>query len=372
MLVPILVAVALFFLLEKNFLPGLFSQSVPPKPFELLGWVIKLIKDDYVDVPDPSKTMDGAYKGLVDSLDILSSYLDAESVNRYRTRMQGPFQEPGLVLFKRYRTFPMIIGIEEDSPAAKADLKLGTPIYALDGRSTLEMSMLEIDLLLKSKEAIPVEFKLDQGAENEIVSLGREQLFTEPYAYTESEGLSGILKLRALYPPLVDHIKKDLLVRLKKTKEPLILDLRNCNEGTLQEAIDLINLFLKKDNIGYLEKTGGEKQRLSCSKKAELQDLPLFIWTNQATMGAAELVASVLHEHRSAQVVGAQTLGLVAQQQFFALEDGSGLILTAAIFHPASQAVFWEKGLTPDVKIEADNQKYSTYLQETRKLASQT
>ena len=52
LLVTLLVAVALFFLLEMNFLPGLFSQSVPPKPFEILGWVIKLIKDDYVEVPD--------------------------------------------------------------------------------------------------------------------------------------------------------------------------------------------------------------------------------------------------------------------------------------------------------------------------------
>ncbi len=372
LLVTVLIVVALFFLLEKHFLPGLFSQSVPPKPFEILGWVIKLIKDDYVEVPDPSTTMDGAYKGLVGSLDALSSYLDEDSVVRYQARMQGPFQETGLVLFKRYRSFPMIIGIEENSPAEKAELKLGTPVYALDGRSTLEMSMLEINLLLKSKEAGSVEFKFDQGSENEIVNLERVLLHEETYSYSEGEGLGGILKLNSLYPPLVDRIKKDLLVQLKKTTKPLILDMRNCNEGTLQEAISLINLFMSKDNIGYLEKTGGEKQTLSCSQTPELSDPPLIIWTNQATMGPSEIVASVLHEHRGAKVVGAQTLGLAAQQQFFALEDGSGLVLTSAVFYPASQEIFWEKGLMPDVKIKAENQNTGTYLEETRKLTSKT
>ncbi len=368
----LLITVALFFLLEMNFLPGLFSQSIPPKPFEILGLVIKLIKDDYVEVPDPSQAMEGAYRGLVDSLDALSSYLDEEGVRRFQARMEGPFQETGLVLFKRYNSFPMIIGIEENSPAEKAELKLGTPVYAMDGRSTLEMSMLEIDLLLKSKEAVPVEFKLDRGTENEIVNLERVLLHEETYTFSESEGFGGILTINSMYPPLVDQIKKDLLAQLKKTNNPLILDLRNCNEGTLPEALSLINLFMSKDNIGYLEKTGGEKQTLSCSQAPELQDIPLIIWTNQATMGTSEMVASVLHEHLGAKVVGAQTLGLAAQQQFFALEDGSGLVLTSAVFYPASKELFWEKGLKPDVKIEVESQNTGTYLEETLKLTSKT
>jgi carboxyl-terminal processing protease len=370
-LVTLLAAAILFVMLEMNFLPNLFSQSAPPKPFEILGWVIKLIRDDYVEVPDASKTMSGAYKGLVDSLDPLSSYLDAEGVTRYRTRMRGPFLEPGLVLYKKYRAFPLIVGIEEGSPAARADLKLGTPVFALDGKSTLEMSMLEIDLLLKSTASVPVELKLDQGTDTEeLVPLEREPLYSEPFEFRESEGLSGILKLRSLYPPLVERLKKDLVERLKKSGKPLVLDMRNCNEGTLEQTAALINLFLNKDNIGYLEKSGGEKQTLACTQAAELPDLPLFIWTNQATMGPAEMAASVLHEHRGAKVLGAQTLGMVAQQQFFALEDGSGLVLTSAIFLPTSQTAFWEKGLTPDVKIAVEDQTVSSYLQETRKLAS--
>lgn len=372
LLVTLLAAAALFIMLEMDFLPNLFSQSTPPKPFEILGWVIKLIRDDYVEVPDATKTMDGAYNGLVDSLDPLSSYLDPEAVTRYQTRMQGPFLEPGLVLFKKYRAFPMIVGVEEDSPAARADLKLGTPVFALDGKSTLEMSMLEIDLLLKNAAAVPVELKLNQGTDaDEIVPLEREQLYAGPFEFAESEGLSGILKLRALYPPLVQLIKKELAVRLKQAGNPLVLDMRNCNEGTIEEAVALVNVFLNKDNIGYLEKSGDVRETLTCSRAAVLPDLPLVIWTNQGTLGPAELAASVLHEHRGAKVVGTQTLGMVARQQFFALDDGSGLVLTTAIFHPASQDLFWEKGLTPDVKITAEDQTFSNYLQLTRKLASQ-
>jgi len=88
----------------------------------------------------------------------------------------------------------------------------------------------------------------------------------------------------------------------------------------------------------------------------------LVIWTNQATIGPAEAVVGVLKEFKKAKIIGLPTPGLVAKQNFFLLEDGSGLLLTSAIFHLRSGKKLWEKGVEPDIKIEREDQSFSSYL----------
>jgi len=117
--------VFLFLLLEKNILPGFSSKSPPPKDLQIIGAVINLIKNHYVEEPDPSKTMEGAFKGLVDSLDILSSYLDKEIALKYELQNKNALRATGIILYKRYGTFPQVIGIIKDSPAEKNKIQIG-------------------------------------------------------------------------------------------------------------------------------------------------------------------------------------------------------------------------------------------------------
>jgi carboxyl-terminal processing protease len=76
-------------------------------------------------------------------------------------------------------------------------------------------------------------------------------------------------------------------------------------------------------------------------------------------------VAGVLKEFKRAKVIGLQTLGLVAKQNFAVLEDGSGLLLTSGIFHLSSGEKLWEQGIKPDIKINGEDQSSSTYLKKS-------
>ncbi|GAI07722.1 unnamed protein product, partial [marine sediment metagenome] len=105
-LLSVLVVVSLFFLLEKNFLPGISTKSPSSKNLQFLGIVIDLIKNHYIEEPNPLKTMEGAFKGLVDSLDILSSYLDKESAIKYKYQKEERLKETGIILYKKYGSFP--------------------------------------------------------------------------------------------------------------------------------------------------------------------------------------------------------------------------------------------------------------------------
>jgi carboxyl-terminal processing protease len=365
LLIVLLVAVSLFFLLERRFLPGVTSKLSPYKSFELLGNVIGLVKRDYLAEVDPERTMKGALKGMIDSLDLLSSYLDKENALKYLELKNTRLKDTGIILSKGYGSFPMVIGVVENSPAEEKGIQIGDTISTLDGKSTMIMSLVEANLYLKNKEAKPVKLEVLRGMKTEEVSIERKLLFEKASAISQVEGTSGILKIHHLYPPCVNSIRREVLPALKSSKKPLILDLRNCHEGEIDEGLELINLFLKADNIGYFEKNRGAKATVSSPKDASLQRLPLAIWINQAPIGAAEIVASVLRDMRQAKIIGVPTLGLAAKQKLFPLEDGSALLLTTSVFRLKSGKKLWEKGVEPAVKIDMKDQSYSSYLKKT-------
>ena len=365
LLLTVLATVSLFFLVERNFLPGLPSQLSPHKSFELLGKVIYLIKNDYIEKANPAETMKGAFKGMVDSLDVLSCYLDRESVLRYSQRKEANLKDIGVILYKKYGSFPLIIGIIENSPAEKKGIQIGDYISAIDDRLTRMMSLVETHLYLKDRDNNPIKLRILKGAKTQEVRVERTLLFKGRFSYMPATGTSGILTIHQLYPPCVSKIKEKIIPRLYSKKKALILDLRNCHEGDIEEARKLINLFLRAPEIGYFEKKGTSKEILSCPDDAELEKFPMVIWTNQATIGPAEIVAGVLKEFKIAKIVGFPTPGLVAKQNFIDLEDGSGLLLTSGIFHLLSGKKLWEKGVMPDIKIDMKNQGFISYLKKS-------
>lgn len=373
LLLALLIGTSLFLLLERNFLPGLSSKDSDYERYTLLARVAKLIQNEYVEAPNPSKTMEGAFKGLVDSLDTLSTYLDKESVIRYHQRKEKDIKDIGIILYKKFGLFPQVVGIIENSPAEKKGIKIGDYISAMDNRSTLMMSLIEVNLYLQAKNESPIDLKVLKRFSSEdatVLKVARKQLFKERFSYSLAKGTSGILKIHKLYPDCVSRIKEKALPRLKQQKRPLILDLRNCYEGEIEEAQKLINLFMTSPKIGYFEKKGKAKEILSCTEEAELEKLPLIIWTNQATIGPAEAVASVLKEFRKAKIIGLQTGGLVAKQLFFTFEDKSGLLLTSGVFTLGSGKKLWEKGVKPDIKINKETQSQPEYLKKTHNILS--
>ena len=364
-LIIILTIVSLFFLLEKGFLPGITSNLTPRKGFELLGRVIGIVKRDYIEEVDPEKTMRGALKGMVNSLDVLTSYLDSENVAKYLQLKRSVLLDTGMILYKKYNSFPVLIGIVDNSPAQKRGLKIGDTISALDGKSTLAMSLIEARLRLKDIEKKPVAVKVLKRGKAEVKKIEREPLFKKPYSFLPGENIKGILRINQLYPPCVDLIKKEVLPLLKSSRRELVLDLRDCHEGEMDEALKLVNLFLKADSVGYFEKNNGKREILASVQKAPLEKTSLVIWINQATMGPAEAVAGILQEVKKAKVIGVPTLGLVAKQELFLLEDGSGILLTTGIFHLKSGKKLWETGLEPEIEIKGLNQSSDVYLKKT-------
>ncbi len=360
------IALCLFFVLERSFLPGI-SQRLTHKGLDLLANVTRLVKNDYIDERDPAQTMDGAYKGLIDSLDPVSSYLDPDVTAKYLGRASR-WADIGVVLFKgSFGLFPQVVGIVEGSPAEKAGLKPGDTFSAMDGRGTFNWSSLEANLYLKDLEQKPVSLKVLRENQSLELKAERALLFPEPFSFSSTDRFA-VLRLHNLYSPCVSEVRKKVLPLLKSRKKPLILDLRNCYEGEIEEARDFLNIFIQSPQIGSFEKKGGTKEPVACPAQPESAGLPAAVWTNRGTMGASELVAAVLQGTKKVKVIGLKTFGLVSRQVFFPLQDGSSILITSGIFTLASGKKLWEEGVDPEETIGLEDQSSSAYFKRTAAL----
>lgn len=369
-LLAVLSGACLFFLLEKTAVRAVSTGSAPAKNSDLLERVINLIRNDYIEEKDPIQTMDGSFKGLVNSLDAGCSYLNAESTARYQSQKSASLQETGLILYKRFGGFPQVIGLVENSPAVKAGIEIGDYVTEINGTGTAPMSLAEANLYVCDTEAIPVSLKMLRDDKILEFKVERAVLFPKLVEYLARDGTGGILRVFKLTPSVALEIKAKLAPALKKQKKPVILDLRNCSEGSLEAAQQLVNLFLRADSIGYMAGRTEAKETVSAAGDPVLEKTPLVVWVNQATIGPAEAVAGILKDFKRARVVGLSTPGLVARNEYVPLEDGTSVLLTSGVFCLRSGVKLWGQGVEPDAKVESASSDIGAFLKKTQELLS--
>ena len=356
-------AAALFFVVQMGFLPGGFKPAAP-KGFELLDSLMRIIRNDYLEVRDPVQTAEGAYRGLVNSLDPLSAYLNKDLAAKYLA-LTGGETDPGVVILKRYASFPQVASVVEGSPAEKIGIKLGDLLSAIEGRNSLSMSLAETVLRLKGTDEQPVKIRVLRGGETLDLDVPRAIIFPKPFTFVRTAGKPAILRIHRFVPSLDSDLRREVLPALKNPKTALVVDLRNCQDGDLEAARKFVNLFVKTADAGYFENRGGVKQAVACPAEPELGTLPLAVWVNAGTAGAAEFAAGVLQEVRKAKIVGFPTPGLVGRTEFFSLKDESAIVLTAGVYSLPSGRKLWDEGLRPDVSLPIDKLDEKSYLEKT-------
>ena len=182
---------------------------------------------------------------------------------------------PGIVVLKRYAAFPQVVAVIEKSPAEAAGVKLGDLLSAIGGRNTLSMSLTEVKLLLSGTDEQPVDIRVLRG--NDTHNLERAARPASSRRRSRSPGPPASRPACASTVSthgLVAGIRRDVVPALKARKSPLVLDLRDCQDGTIDEAKKLVNLFVKAADAGRFEGRGGAKETVSCPAEAELGAVP--------------------------------------------------------------------------------------------------
>jgi len=325
---------------------------------ELLAEAITVIQSEYVEEVDPRRLIYGALKGMVESLDRHSQFLDPEAFSEMQVETKGEFGGVGLEITLSRDGVLTVVAPMDDTPAAKAGLRPQDRIVKIDGESTRGISLHEAVVKLRGRPGSRLALTILREDESRMfeATLTRAviQIRSIKEARPEADGI-GYVRVSEFQ----DHTARDLersLEGLEKSVplQGLILDLRNNPGGLLDVAVDVAGLFLPSGSPvlstrGRLEKQS--QQFVSKSDHPRL-DFPMVVLINEGSASASEIVAGALRDGGRAILMGAKSFGKGSVQTVVPLRDGSAVRLTTSIYYtPAGQAIHG-KGLEPDVRVE--------------------
>jgi carboxyl-terminal processing protease len=313
--------------------------------------VVQLVDENYVEPVDMRKAMAGALRGLTDALDADSTYLTPQLVKSYESSAAPPAGDVGLELTRGYYLY--VVSARDGSPAAKAGLRSGDYIRAIDGRATRAMSPYEGMRLLRGAPGSKVALLVIRGnaAEPHELALVRERLAGAALTTRMANTTTGYVRVIDFTADTPARLRDAFQSLTKSGATRYVVDLRGTARGDVDHGIAAARLFVRSGTLS-VRQTKAAKDVVTANASDATISAPVVLLVDQGTAGAAEVFAAALDGNNRTELIGERTIGRAARQQLVKLPDGSGLLLSSTRYlSPASESIH-EKGLTPDVAVE--------------------
>jgi carboxyl-terminal processing protease len=315
--------------------------------------VVSLISSNYVEPVNLDKVMRGAMNGLADSLDADSAYLTPDEVRQVEAGTALAPAEVGVELTRQY--YLRIISARENSPAARAGLRTGDYVRAINDLPTRDMSVWEGVRALRGAPGSKVKltvFRSNQADPHDI-ELTREVLPLADVSGRIASAGVGYVRVQSIGARTLDQVKTQIADVTKSGASKLIVDVRRTSTGTYDQGVALARLFVAKGTLAMRESKGAPARETIVSNTGDgAVTVPVILLVDAGTSGAAEVFASALAGNERADLVGEHTIGRAGVQKLIKLPDGSGLWLTTVRYLTPAGAPLHEKGLTPTVGVE--------------------
>ena len=323
--------------------------------------VMQLVVDHYVENVDVRKAMRGAMRGLTDGLDVDSAFLGPDLVKAFESKDAQPPAETGIDLARGY--YLRVVSVRDGSPAAKAGIRTGDYLRAIDGRSTRDMSAFEGTRLLRGGVGSKTTLLVIRGnaAEPHEVAVARDRLAAPDVTSRMANGSTGYIRVAEFTANSAARIRQAVDALAKTGATRYVIDLRGNSRGDLEQGVDAARLFVRAGTLAVKvsrdpaaradAKDKTRKETIATQANDGAVSAPVALLVDTGTSGAAELFAAALDSNNRAELVGERTIGRTARQQLVKLPDGSGLLLTSIRYLSPSSAAIHEKGLTPDVHV---------------------
>lgn len=324
---------------------------------ELFTDVLSLIRGSYVEEVETTELIRGAIRGMLETLDPHSSFLNPEMFEEMQVDTHGEFGGLGVEITIRAGDIIVVSPIE-DTPADKAGIRAGDRIVEIEGRSTQDMDIMEAVKLMRGRKGEPVSLALQRNGENELLRLTivRDLIQIESVKSRMLDDYTGYIRISQFQDRTAQDLTRSLEILRQQHSgfNGLILDLRNNPGGLLDQAVAVADLFIADGLIVYTEGRDVEAQyRFSAHEQQTEPVYPLVVLINGGSASAAEIVAGALQDHKRAIILGEQSFGKGSVQTIIPLGDQSGLRLTTAKYYTPAGRSIQARGITPDIHIPA-------------------
>ena len=313
---------------------------------------MKLLKRNYNGEVDNHQLFDGAIKGMVESVgDPYTVYLNKKDFQQLSEMTVGSFGGIGIVFGKRGNDY-VVISALEDNPGAKAGIKSGDIITAIDDKSTREMNMEQVANKIRGKYGTIVTLELkDKEGKLRKVNVVRAEIKNPSVAGQMLANTKiGYIRIAMFNENTGDDFAKKYAELEKQGMQALVLDLRENPGGILDAGVDVARMLVPKGPIvSVIDKNGNKFEETSSLEKVKY---PLAVLVDHGSASASEIVAGAIKDTKSGKLFGVKTFGKGSVQSVYRLDNNTAVKITVAKYYTPSGVSIHNVGIEPDVKVE--------------------
>jgi carboxyl-terminal processing protease len=338
---------------------------------ELFTTVLEKVRHEYVD----GKTLTyqeliyGALKGMINTLDPHSEFMEPEKYNELQSDTEGKFGGLGIMIEMK-DNFVTVLAPMEDTPGAKAGILAGDRIIKIDGKSAEKLGLQDAVDHLRGDPGTDVSLTVLRPSTGKVIdyTLTRAEIKVDMVKDINNKKEFPLGEDKIGYVRLVqfgEQTSADLETAIHKLKDQgmqgFILDLRGNPGGLLDQAVDVCSKFLPRHQL--VVSTEGQnaatdsKTFYATGHGDELNGMPMVVLVNFNSASASEIVSGCLQDLHRGLIMGEKTFGKGSVQSIIPLNDGSALRLTTAKYYTPSHKVIHGQGITPDCVVPVSDEE---------------
>ncbi|NOZ08519.1 MAG: PDZ domain-containing protein [FCB group bacterium] len=314
--------------------------------------LISLVQQNYVEEPDMDDLMEGAMIGLLDRLDPHSTYISTDQLENIQEQFDGKFEGIGIE-FAILDNYITVISPIPGTPSDRAGLQSGDKIIKINGESAYKITQEEVIKKLRGPKGSRVEISIRRIGLDEPfdVTLIRDEIpIVSVLADFMIDDKTGYVKVNRFARTTAQEVEEALNELEGEGMKQLVLDLRNNGGGLLDQAVNIVDLFISsRDTIVY---TLGRLKDSNEVHRAHVwgthKKYPIIVLINRGSASASEIVTGALQDLDRAYIVGETSFGKGLVQRQYSLSDGSAARITIARYYTPSGRLIqrpYDKGI---------------------------
>ncbi len=364
-----------FFLASLTLLTTLSTLQAQGKYFdiaknlEIFANAYREVNHSYVDELDPNQIMRRGMDAMLLGLDPFTNYMSETDIEGWRIQNDGTYNGVGATGL-RMGDWVVITEIIEDSPAQKAGIKVGDALISIDGQSAKGKTEQEVQEFLRGFPGTKTDLIVRRPGEAKDLKItlerGEVNIPNVPHSGLVAENI-GYVNLTTFTQNAGSNVA-EAVVKLKDKNPKLkgiILDLRENGGGLLNEAIDLVNVFVPKGEM--VSSTKGKVPEWDITLRTQGppvdKDIPVVVLVNRHSASASEVTSGALQDLDRAVVMGQKTYGKGLVQNTKDLGYNAKIKLTTAKYYIPSgrciQSARYKNGVPVDIP-ESERAQFKT------------
>jgi carboxyl-terminal processing protease len=326
------------------------------KEIQLFADSISLISTDYVEPVKVKDLVYGAIKGMMDTLDGYSQFLDPESFREITEETKGEFGGIGIEVGIREGVLTVIAPIE-GTPGYEAGFQPEDKIVKIDDEVTRDMTLDDAVKKMRGEPGTKVKLIVIREGVDELLEFNMTRAIIKLKSISKAiivEDDIAYIQIEEFQERTARDLRKSIKDLREKGAKNLIIDVRNNPGGLLDASVETADHFLEPGTLIVYTEGRDPKKRMDfkAKKKPEFEDMDLVVLVNKGSASAAEIFAGAIMDNKRGLVVGETTFGKGSVQTVIPLKDKSALRLTTAGYFTPSGKCIREKGIDPSIYVK--------------------